>query len=118
MHERQRVARVHLRQRTVVRLYVWRTQAWVESGVHAGAAVRSPAASDHLQTGCRGARSTSLRVHHHRRHQLAGIDTRRVSLATFTLFPLITSPPVAEWLACWTQAQKGLGSNRSRNAVG
>ena len=25
---------------------------------------------------------------------------------------------VAEWLACWTQAQKGLGSNRSRNAVG
>ena len=22
---------------------------------------------------------------------------------------------VAEWLACWTQAQKGLGSNRSRN---
>ena len=25
---------------------------------------------------------------------------------------------VAEWLACWTQAQKGLGSNRSRNTVG
>ena len=24
----------------------------------------------------------------------------------------------AEWLACWTQAQKGLESNRSRNAVG
>ena len=24
---------------------------------------------------------------------------------------------VAEWLACWTQAQKGLGSNRSRSAV-
>jgi len=24
----------------------------------------------------------------------------------------------AEWLACWTQAQKGLGSNRSRDAVG
>jgi len=22
------------------------------------------------------------------------------------------------WLACWTQAQKGLGSNRSRDAVG
>ena len=22
---------------------------------------------------------------------------------------------VAEWLACWTQAQKGLGSNRNRN---
>jgi len=25
---------------------------------------------------------------------------------------------VAEWLACWTQAQKGPGSNRSREAVG
>ena len=25
---------------------------------------------------------------------------------------------VAEWLACWTQAQKGLRSNRSRYAVG
>ena len=24
---------------------------------------------------------------------------------------------VAEWLACWTQAQKGPGSNRSRDAV-
>jgi len=26
--------------------------------------------------------------------------------------------PVAEWLACWTQAQKGPGSYRSRDAVG
>jgi len=25
---------------------------------------------------------------------------------------------VAAWLACWTQAQKGLSSNRSRDAVG
>jgi len=25
---------------------------------------------------------------------------------------------VAEWLACWTQAQKGPGSNRTRDAVG
>ena len=25
---------------------------------------------------------------------------------------------VAVWLACWTQAQWGLGSNRSRDAVG
>ena len=25
---------------------------------------------------------------------------------------------VAEWIACWTQAQKGLGLNRSRDAVG
>jgi len=25
---------------------------------------------------------------------------------------------VSEWLACWTQAQKGMGSYRSRDAVG
>jgi len=25
---------------------------------------------------------------------------------------------VAEWLACWTQARKGMGSNRSRDAAG
>ena len=25
---------------------------------------------------------------------------------------------VAEWLACWTQAQKGLGSNHSCDPVG
>ena len=25
---------------------------------------------------------------------------------------------LAEWLACWTQAQKGPGSNHSRDAVG
>jgi len=25
---------------------------------------------------------------------------------------------VAEWLACWTQAQYGLGSDRSHDAVG
>jgi len=25
---------------------------------------------------------------------------------------------VVEWLACWTQAQKGLGSNRSCDTVG
>jgi len=24
---------------------------------------------------------------------------------------------LAEWLVCWTQAQKDLGSNRTRNAV-
>ena len=31
---------------------------------------------------------------------------------------LICGGSVAEWSACWTQAQKGLGSNRSRDAVG
>ena len=28
------------------------------------------------------------------------------------------TPVIAEWSACWTQAQKGPGSNRSRDAVG
>jgi len=32
--------------------------------------------------------------------------------------PTLSGGSVAEWLACWTQAQKGLGSNRSRDAVG
>jgi len=32
--------------------------------------------------------------------------------------PLKLGGSVAEWLACWTQAQKGPGSNRSRGAVG
>ena len=30
---------------------------------------------------------------------------------------LIQAGSVAEWLACWTQAQKGSGSYRSRDAV-
>jgi len=29
----------------------------------------------------------------------------------------ISGGSVAEWIECWTQAQKGLGSNRSRDAV-
>ena len=36
---------------------------------------------------------------------------------TFTLPYLPLGGSVAEWLACWTQAQKGLGSNRSCDAV-
>ena len=35
----------------------------------------------------------------------------------FCLSPMSRGGSVAEWLACWTQAQKGLGSNRSRDAV-
>jgi len=30
----------------------------------------------------------------------------------------LLSSSVVEWLACWTQAQKGLGPNRGCNAVG
>jgi len=31
---------------------------------------------------------------------------------------LILGGSVTEWLACWTQAQKGLGSNHNRDALG
>ena len=31
---------------------------------------------------------------------------------------LVCGGSVAEWLACWAQAQKGPDSNRSRDAVG
>ena len=31
--------------------------------------------------------------------------------------PFVLCGSVAEWLACWTQVQKGLGSNRSRNSL-
>ena len=37
---------------------------------------------------------------------------------TNTLTYLLTGGSVAEWLACWTQAQKGPDSNRSRDTVG
>jgi len=33
-------------------------------------------------------------------------------------FVCVTGGSVAEWLASWTQALKGPGSNRSRDAVG
>jgi len=36
----------------------------------------------------------------------------------FCLNTWIRGGSVAEWLACWTRAQKGPGSNRSRDAVG
>jgi len=42
-------------------------------------------------------------------------------IGLLTVYPsyLVTvGGSVAEWLACWTQAQKGPGSNRSRDAVG
>jgi len=35
-----------------------------------------------------------------------------------TIYYYTTGGSVAEWLACWTQALKGPGSNRSHNAVG
>ena len=36
----------------------------------------------------------------------------------FAASSFITGGSVAEWLACWTQAQKGPSSNCTRDAVG
>jgi len=53
---------------------------------------------------------------------LAGHTVRRtfeaVSLSQHKLTVAHLGGSVAEWLACWTQARKVLGSNRSRDAVG
>ena len=40
------------------------------------------------------------------------------SLLLLLIIIIIIIVAVAEWLACWTQAQKGPGSNRSRDALG
>jgi len=39
------------------------------------------------------------------------------SVGMFVQFLYLRAGSVAEWLACWTQAQNGPGSNRSRDAV-
>jgi len=39
-------------------------------------------------------------------------------LLILTAYMSTMGDSVAEWLACWTQAQKGPGSNRNRDAVG
>ena len=41
-----------------------------------------------------------------------------ILMALFYRILGILGGSVAEWLACWTQVQKGPGSNRSRDAVG
>jgi len=56
----------------------------------------------------------SIRPNNTREHAHAHTHTRLTAFCP-GLYP---GEPVAEWLACWTQAQKGLGSNRSRGAVG
>ena len=51
------------------------------------------------------------------------VELTRFVLSSFLgqfyfITPSRTGGSMAEWLVCWTQAQKGLGSNRSRDAVG
>jgi len=52
-----------------------------------------------------------LRLERHHRHH-------SWSLELIFIGSLAMGGSVAEWLACCTQAQKGLGSNRSRDIVG
>ena len=45
-------------------------------------------------------------------------DPDNCNTGQYTVHTIYIVGSVAEWLACWTQAQKGPGSNRSRDAVG
>ena len=44
--------------------------------------------------------------------------SRTIVIYYYYLLDPLGGGSVAVWLACWTQAQKGSGSNRSRDAVG
>ena len=47
------------------------------------------------------------------------ISLNLISFRNWFLVLLLTwCGSVAEWLACWTQAQKGPGSNRNHDAAG
>jgi len=49
---------------------------------------------------------------------LAAILTPRNHYGYMDPYTGLEGGSVAEWLVCWTQAQKGLGSDCSRDAVG
>ena len=53
-------------------------------------------------------------------YQVKLIHTATPYTRTFAFSSLqhVKGGSAAEWLACWTQAQKDSGSNRSRDAVG
>ena len=51
-------------------------------------------------------------------HPLVVDQTDVLRYTHIIISTVVSGGSVAEWLACWTQAQKGPGSNRSRDAVG
>ena len=55
-------------------------------------------------------------------HRCTGVNTMSVFVTWVQLYyfysATVLGGSVAEWLACWTQVQKGLGSNYSCGAVG
>ena len=71
---------------------------------------------------CSAVPRTNTRPRLHRRtihcHLLSLPGTTRACLPPKISRPLLRRGSVAEWLACWMQALKGLGSIRSRDAVG
>ena len=46
------------------------------------------------------------------------IQDQKASTSFLIVYVHTQGGSVAEWLVCWTEAQKGQGSNRSREAVG
>jgi len=44
-------------------------------------------------------------------------NSAKLCSTLFLFIDYMNGGSVAEWLACWTQAQKGLGSNRGRFRV-
>ena len=49
--------------------------------------------------------------------RICGSSGTGVEYSLFLPLTLTFGGSVAEWLACWTQARKGLGSNRNRDTV-
>jgi len=58
--------------------------------------------------------ATQMKKLNAKRKQLK--DVRQAAL--YSLVLLLRGGSLAEWLACWTQAQSGQGTNPSRDAVG
>jgi len=60
-------------------------------------------------------------IHPQRASGEMGEIYQKIFLIIYLYIPFLVDTlggSVAEWLTCWTQAQKGPGSNRSCDAVG
>jgi len=86
-----------------------------------GSYVNQPAAGFYVGLSCSEPSTSTPSLHNAR--QLADWTTSchtspRADATRYFRSTIHTGGWVAEWSACWTQAQKGPGSNRSRDAVG
>ena len=64
-----------------------------------------------------GAEVAATLLHHSHTAAAACVTVSTTSLPRRQISSAPHDGAVAEWLACWTQAQKGPGSYRSRDAV-